>query len=412
LSLNGSKTADFVKKLISSDLAVLFVIMGLASMAMAILQPIIPLYLTSNNVVPSLIGLMLAVGMVGMVLGESSGGWLADKIGLKFPMSVGTFLCAPLVLCFVFLPGVPALFLIFIFWGIVRAAVFGPARGYIGNTADLENKATIIAVYMTFMTVARSLGSLASGFVADSRGYNWDFYISMGVSVLAGLLVIVGLRKTPFFKPLPKIVNHAFTPAAAAVRPPVKYRPVVFQCIIAALFFMGMGVNSFMPLLATQYVGVKATQVGILTFIGGGVSTILFIPMGKLADRKDKKLLMITGLLLSAAGLIGMGFAREYVILILMVIVCNIGYTMFTPSAVALLSNSVPGYWQSTAMGIYGAAEDVGVILGSSVGGFVWTAGGPAAVYLMGGVASVVGALICLGFIRDLAANKALKTST
>jgi MFS family permease len=398
-----------VKKLINSDLAIIFVIMGLATMAMAVLQPIIPLYLTNIGVVPSLIGLMMAASMVGMVLGESSGGWLADKIGLKTPMAVGTFLCAPLVLCFVFARGVPAIFIIFLFWGIVRAAIFGPARGYIGNTANISNKATIIAIYMTSITVSRSLGSLASGFVADSRGgYNWDFYISVGLSILAGILVITGLRKIPLWKPVLKAEPQAFTSPSSLSRPPVKFRPVVFQCIIAALFFMGIGVNSFLPLLATQVVGVKATQVGILSFIGGGVSTLLFIPLGRLADRKDKKILMIIGLLLSASGLAGLGFAKEYVFLIMMVIVCNIGFAMFTPAAVALLSNNVPAYWQSTAMGIYGAAEDIGIIVGSGVGGFVWSAGGPTALYLMGGAAGVAGALICLGFVRDMAVKRSL----
>jgi MFS family permease len=391
-----------VKKFINRDLAVLFVIMGLASMAMAILNPVLPLFLTSIHISPSMIGLMLALSMLGMVLGESSGGWLADKIGLKIPMSVGTFICAPLVLCFVFTRGVPALFLIFLLWGIVRAAVFGPARGFIGNTATLENKATIIAVFMTFLTVARSLGSLASGFVADSRGYNWDFYISLGLSLLAGILVIAGLKKIPMLKPVPGVQNKVLT-LPAAVRPPVNYRPVVVQSIIAMLFFMGMGVNSFMPLLATQVVGVKATQVGILTFIGGGVGTLLFIPLGRLADRKDKKVLIIIGLLLSALGLTGLAFAKEYVVLIGMVIICNFGFAMFTPAAVALLSNNVPGYWQSTAMGIYGAAEDIGVIVGSGAGGFVWTAGGPTAVYLMGSAAGVTGALICFIFIKSRA---------
>jgi predicted MFS family arabinose efflux permease len=175
---------------------------------------------------------------------------------------------------------------------------------------------------------------------------------------------------------------------------------VVVQCIIATLFFMGIGVNSFMPLLATEVVGVKATQVGILYFIGGGVSTLLFIPLGRLADRKDKKLLIILGFLLSASGLAGLGIAKEYALLIVMVIICNTGFAMFTPAAVALLSNNVPVYWQSTAMGIYGAAEDLGIIIGSGVGGFVWTAGGPTALYLMGSAAGVAGALICLIFIK------------
>jgi PPP family 3-phenylpropionic acid transporter len=397
-----------MKKFLSTELAVLFVIMGLASMAMAILNPILPLFLTSIEVVPALIGLMLAAGMVGMVLGESSGGWLADKIGLKIPMSIGTFLCAPLVFGFVFARGTTALFLIFLFWGMVRAAIFGPTRGYIGNTSSPENKATIIAVYMTFLTVARSLGSLASGFVADNRGFNWDFYLSAGLSVLAGILVIGGLRKIPLWNPAPKASALAFSAAAAPARPGTSYRPVIIQGIIAALFFMGIGVNSFMPLLATEVVGVKATQVGILTFIGGGTGTLMFIPLGRLADRRDKKALMIAGLLLSASGLAGLAFAREYGLLILMVIVCNTGFAMFTPAAVALLSNNVPAYWQSTAMGIYGAAEDIGIIAGSGAGGFVWTAGGPVALYLMGGAAAILGALICLVFIRDKPAKKLL----
>jgi predicted MFS family arabinose efflux permease len=51
-------------------------------------------------------------------------------------------------------------------------------------------------------------------------------------------------------------------------------------------------------------------------------------------------------------------------------------------------------------MGIYGAAEDIGIILGSGAGGFVWNTGGPTAVYLMGAAASLAGAIICLGFIK------------
>jgi MFS family permease len=395
-----------VKRFFNGELAIIIVIMSLATMAMAILNPIIPLYLTSINVVPSVIGLMIAMGMVGMVFGETTGGWLADKIGLKIPMSVGTFLCAPLVLCFVFVRGVPALFPLFLFWGIIRAAIFGPARGYIGNTATLSNKATIIAVYMTSLTVSRSLGSLVSGIVADHVGYHGDFYISVGISVLAGILVITGLRKIPLWKPAVRTMVDPVAPLSPTSRPEVDYRPVIVQCVIAALFFLAIGVNSFLPLLATQVVGLDATQVGILYTVGGLVSTVLFIPLGRLADRKNKKALIMIGLLLSAAGLAGMAFAREYPLLILLVITNYVGFTMFTPAAVALLSNSVPAYWQSTAMGIYGAAEDMGIIIGSGVGGFVWTAGGPTAIYLMASTAGVAGALICLVFVKDRTAVK------
>src|SRR4030042_587783 len=111
------RTGDgIINQLLNRELIIIIVIMGIANASMAILQPMMPLYLTSIGVTPSLIGLMLAIGMVGMVIGESGGGWLADKVGLKIPLMVGTFLSPPLVLCFVFTRSIPAIFMIFFFW--------------------------------------------------------------------------------------------------------------------------------------------------------------------------------------------------------------------------------------------------------------------------------------------------------
>jgi MFS family permease len=392
-----------MKKTFNGELITIFLIMGLATMAMALLSPVMTLYLTDKGIAPSIIGLMLAVGMVGMVFGESSGGWLADKAGLKMPMTVGTLLCVPLVLCFVFVTGVPVLFLVFIFWGLVRAAVFGPARGFIGNAAGASNKATIIAVYMTCITVSRMLGSLFSGYIADSRwSYHGDFYLSAGLSVVAGIIVFIGFRKMSLLKPAVSPPVPVDLDRTDLIKKPVDYRPVIIQSSIALFFFLAVGVDSFLPLIVTGVVGETATSVGILYFIGGLVSAVLFIPFGRLADRKNKKVMMILGLLLSAISLAGIAFSGEYWMLIGLKVIANVGFAMFTPAAVALLSNNVPAHWQSTAMGVYGAAEDIGMIIGSGVGGFVWTAGGPSALYLMGCAAGVAGALVCLGFVKDL----------
>ena len=390
-----------LKKLLNRELITIVIITGIANMAMAVLQPMLPIYLNSLGVTPSLIGLMLAVGMVGMVFGESAGGWLADRVGLKIPLSVGTFFAAPFVLGLAFARSIPVIFLLFFFWGMVRAAIFGPARGYIGNTASLSNKATIIAVYMTTQSVARSLGSLASGFIADNYGYTWDFYAAVGLSILAGMVVIIGLRNTPLFKRNAKPVSLTDSIPTGISPQKVNYRLFIIQCVIVMLFLMGAGTNSFLPLLATEVVGVTATEVGILYTVSGIFNTVLLIPLGRLADRFDKKKLMVTGILLSVIALVGTGYARSYPLLMLFTVTGSLSFVMYTPAAIALLSNTTPARWQNTAMGIYGAAEDMGIILGSGAGGFVWNAGGPKAVYLMGAAASLAGAIICLGFIKE-----------
>lgn len=390
-----------LKKLMNRELITIVIITGIANMAMAVLQPMMPIYLNSIGVTPSLIGLMLAAGMVGMVFGESAGGWLADKVGLKIPLSVGTFFAAPFVLGLAFARDIPVIFLVFFFWGVVRAAIFGPARGYIGNTASLTNKATIIAVYMTSQSIARSLGSLASGFIADNYGYNWDFYVAFGLSVLAGIVVIVGLSNIPLLKRNPKPVPSADNATPGTGQEKIDYRLFIIQCVIVTLLLLGMGTNSFLPLLATEVVGVTATEVGVLYTVSGVFNTLLLIPLGRLADRIDKKKLMMTGILLSVIALVGTGYARSYPLLMLFTVLGSLSFVMYTPAAIALLSNTTPARWQNTAMGIYGAAEDIGIILGSGAGGFVWNAAGPEAVYLMGAAASLAGAIICLVFIRE-----------
>jgi len=160
---------------------------------------------------------------------------------------------------------------------------------------------------------------------------------------------------------------------------------------------------TFLPLFATQVVGVAATEVGILFTIRGFAAMLLGIPMGMLADRKGKRMFMILGLLVSGAAMAGIAFTESYAWLILFSIVSSLGLTMFSPAALGLVSDAVPPERQSTAMGIYGGVcENTGIIAGASLGGFVWSAWGPRATFLMGTAAACLGAVICFfGLLRD-----------
>ncbi|MBN1188845.1 MAG: MFS transporter, partial [Dehalococcoidales bacterium] len=68
-------------KNLDREMVFVFIIMGAGSLAMAIPQPIFSLYLTSIGIGPTILGLIQSVAMAGMVIGEPSLGWLADKVG-------------------------------------------------------------------------------------------------------------------------------------------------------------------------------------------------------------------------------------------------------------------------------------------------------------------------------------------
>jgi MFS family permease len=390
-----------MKKIISSKLFIIAGIFGLELLAEGILEPILPLYLTSIGVAPKILGLMVSVSWLGMTISEAFWGWIADKAGPKIPLSVGTFISGLMVFSFVLVRNVPAIFTIFLFWGITRSAIYGPSRGYIGLNVHTSKRTSYMAFLDSIMMVSMCLGMLPSGFIVDNWGYSQAFYISCGVSVLAGMILITLLNSIRWLgRQIPAvsllvIENFPFKGRADS------YRPVAILFALAALLNIGLGISfTFFPLIATQVIGVTATEVGILLSLFG-LSTTLAIPIGMLADRWKKKPLMIFGLLSSAAGLAGIAFAINFLWMAVFAILLGLGVATFSSVSLSLLSHKVSFQRQSTIMGLYGAfGENVGTMIGAALGGFVWSAWGPQATFLIGSIACIPGILICLVFLK------------
>ena len=386
-----------MKRTITGEMVGIIAVLGLGVLSMSILQPVLPLYLTTIGVVPTILGLMFSTAMVGMAIGESFWGWVADRLGLRIPLSVGTFVCALAVLLLLTTRGITSIFTIFFFWGFVRSALFGPGRGYIGAHAPPLKKATFMAIITVMLSASRSIGALPSGFIVDTLGYQGVFFISGGIAVAAGLIVITRFRRTRLVQPELLAVSSVPSDERSSLGQAFSYRPLTSQCAVTALSFLGLGVLiTFLPLLATQVVGVGPAAVGILFTINGVTTTVLGIPMGMLADRKGKRALMMLGLLVSASAMGGMAFVGSFNWLIVFVILASLGMAMFSPAALGLFSDAVPLHRQSTAMGIYGGAcENTGIIAGSALGGFVWSTWGPQTTFLIGTFSAILGAMLC-----------------
>ena len=397
-----------MKLTVSSQMITVMCLIALSVLAINILQPMMPLYLTSIGVTPEIVGLMLSLAMVGMVIGESSWGLVSDKLGAELPMRVGTFISGLAVFCFVLTQNMALIFTIFFFWGLVRSALFGPGRGYISTNAPVLRKSTFMAIITVMMSASRSIGALPSGFLADSLGFHAVFFASSGISLLAGIVVLTSLRQA---QPLKAQATTAEPPALGDLPTSlqrVSYRPFATQCVVTAFQFLGRGtLISFLPLLATEVVGVSASKVGVLFTAYGIAAMLMSVPMGMLADRIGKKTLMTLGLIISGAAMAGMALSQSYAWLMVFVLTSGMGMATFSPAALGMISDSVPPKRQSSAMGIYGAfGENIGIIAGSSLGGFIWSTWGPRSTFLMGAIANAMGVVTCLALVKEKVARK------
>jgi MFS family permease len=391
-----------MNRIFNRELASVIAIVSLAGMTMSVLSPVMPLYLTSIGITPAMIGFMSSLAMVGMVFGESAGGWLADKVGIRIPLGIGTLFCVPILLLFTFTQSIPFIFTLFLGWGIIRAGVFGPGRGYIGKTVPLAYKATYLAIYAASMSLSRSIGSFVGGLVGERLGYDYNFYFATGIALVGGLLVMFALRKIPLIN---RTLPSPVVPGVASVttKAPYRSRPFISQCAIAAVAWLPIGVSgSFLPLLAADVAKVKETEIGLLFTISSLVGAALIIPLGRMSDRRNKKIMMITGLIVTAAGIGWIALAGSYGEYIAALIVQSIGQAIFGPAAVALLSETVPQNWQGTAMGVYGGFEDLGVVIGAALAGVVWeNLGAQNAFLILGAAPPALAALMALVLLKS-----------
>lgn len=378
------------------DLVALVAVMGLASFARSVVEPILPLHLSSIGISAAMVGLMFSMAMAMQGLGEIFWGWLADRIGLVLPLSTGTLLAGLAVALFIVSGSGPLIFLAFCAWGFCRSAIYGPGRGIIGTRAPASKKATYLAATFAVTAASRSVGALPGGLVADNWGFDGVFMMSAAIAGLSTLMVALSLRKmqlgnrdldvSPGVGPFSKVASGPFT----------------ILGVVTALHQVGFGaLAAFLPLLAAS-LGASATQVGLLFTTRGLSVMLLSVPMGMLADRRPKEPLMILGLAISvlAMGVLACGGSLSW--LYVGAIASSMGQSLYGPAALGLLSGMVPSNRQSTAMGVYGGVyENSGIILGSVLGGIAWTLWGPPATFWMSAVAAATGGILARLLLRS-----------
>ncbi len=383
---------------INGEIAAVLAVMGLTTLAMSLPNPVLPLYLTSINIGPTVVGTMFSVGMFGMAIGETGWGYLADKFGRRSAMITGTFITGVSVVLFVLTVQVPLIFAIFFIWGFLRSAVFGPIRGYIGNAAPPDKKATWMGLTAVMLSASSSLGALPSGFLVNSWGYDSVFYTSLGISILAGLVAVT----------LVEIVDSATIAESPSPAPKFSLFSLTPMCVVTALRFFGMGsLMTFVPLFASERAGIDVSLVGVLFTVGGLANLALSVPSGILADRVGKKNMMIAGMVVTAGAMVGIAFSENFALLMVFMILNNAGMAFFSPAALGLLSDSVSRNRQSTAMGFYGGVcENVGILGGSALGGVIWESINPEATFLSGAIACGLGAVLCLVWVKNTRAEQ------
>jgi MFS family permease len=388
-----------LKKIKRFDL-VLF--LALVSLANGLSMPVQSLYLVSIGIDPALLGLMFSVQMASLAVGESLLGFVSDKIGYKTIMYATPFFAIGHYLPIVFTRNVPLLFIGFAMSGLSIACSSISGRVYGATISTSEDKPFYMALVQTSFRISSAIGSFASGFISSSFSYLRVFQTSLGVLILPLLVLINDVRKkngkAEIALPTQKSVSAAEPePDGGRMRLP----SAIVQAAAAVLIFVGHGLTqAFLPLLASDIAGASDKQVGVMYAMMGVLGAIFTVPTAPIIRRIGKEVAMTLGLLLCGISLAGMVLLPTFGWIFFFVIVNSFARPLFSIAALTLISDTLSKRRQGAGMGLYGLSEDIGLMIGSGLGGFVWAEFGYKMTFLMGSAAAISGILVVLFLLK------------
>jgi len=182
-------------------LKVTFVILAIANLSeylgYGMFEPTFPLYASKQfGATSQLIGLTFSVGSIGLAVGPSFLGRLADRVGRKSVMVGGLATISFFVALYPVASDVIFLVLLMIHVSIGTSAFLTSLPTLVGEIAQSGRRAVTMAMVNVMGDIGLVLGPILAGAAWDRLGPSSPFFIDSVIVGLGALAVLVGVRET------------------------------------------------------------------------------------------------------------------------------------------------------------------------------------------------------------------------
>jgi len=294
-------------------------------------------------------------------------GRLSDAHGRKPFLVMGLFSYFVISVAFVLAHQIHSLIAIRLIQGVASAMIMPVAQAYVGDITPEGKEGITMGGFNMSVFAGLSIGPLMGGVIRDVFGLNMAF-VCMGALAFFGFCLAAAL--------LPPVTGERIY---AVGRVPVKWRLLVRDPMLVSLFSFRMVYTTcigiiwgFLPVYANDAFALSSSAVGLLVMLGVSVSGLIHIPMGMLADRWDKRFMVVIGGIGVVVAMLLMGTAKGFSGLFAANVVFGIGGGIAMPAVMALaVIRGQKIEAMGSVMSMITVAHSLGMLMGSIFAGLV-----------------------------------------
>lgn len=370
----------------------LFLSVFVTATGAGLVAPLLPVYAHELGAGAFQIGLVFAAFSLTRSVFVPYFGKLSDrkeKKGLLVWGLLNYFLCSIL---YVFSRSVETLILLRLGQGFASAMILPVAQAYVGIITPEHEEGRVMGLFNISIYGGLSAGPILGGVVKDWFSIQVSF-LSMAALTLVGFLLCLLLLPPE---------NRSGKENPGSRKKSISYLKLIRNPSVLSLFMFRtcfmicIGIIwTFLPFLASTRYNLSASAIGVLVMVNVLVAGLLQVPMGYLADRFSKKILVTAGGIIGVISILYLHMAGSFSELLFANGFLGLAGGISLPAVMALgvIEGRRTGAMGSI-MGLLALGHSIGMLIGPLVAGITIDLFSFGTMFVVGAVILTAGTLI------------------
>ncbi len=347
----------------------LFLAIFFTTLGVGLVVPLLPVYAHELGAGAFQVGLVFAAFSLTRSMFVPYFGKLSDKKGKKPFLTTGLFIFFFLSILYTYSKNIETLILLRLGQGFASAMVLPVAQAYIGIMTPPQKEGRVMGLFSISLYGGLSIGPLLGGVVKDWYSINASF-LSMGALCLLGFVLCL------LFLPREDVLQKS-NPSGSGK--PKSYLAIVKTPAIFSLFTFRICFTTcigiiwtFLPLFANTMLDLSSSAIGFVIMINVFIAGLLQAPMGYIADRFSKKIMVTAGGVLAIISLLCLNYATSFNGLVIANGIFGLAGGISLPAIMALgIIEGRKTRAMGSIMGILTLAHSLGMLVGPLLAGII-----------------------------------------
>ncbi|MCD6444791.1 MFS transporter [Candidatus Bathyarchaeota archaeon] len=358
----------------------------LSSLGYSLWYSLFPVYLDVIGFQTWQIGFVFSLLSLSTSLSYLILGAVSDAAGRGKPLALGFILSALTIIALAYTSNIMLIGLLISAYGLLEGL-----KSPTGEASIVETGArlgTALSLFYMVVMVARIAGSALSGYFASTLGFQSLFILGSLLSISSAFLIVslygwsgrLGL----------KTVRLSVSKFPEGIKSILSDRGL--RLLTIALVVHGLGfsmINPLVTLYAKEVLSLDEQLVGLVMAVWNMGFLLTQVPSGKLTDRFGGIPILASHIALSSVSWLLYGFSGNWLHLVLSALFVGMVGAMDMPARRTLMVRLGGSMGVASIIGYMDALTRFTFMLGSSVGGVLWSSLGYRAPFIIGSILNI-----------------------